>query len=163
MDERVRFGNEADFREAAHRAYGEHRRALAALLPRARMEHVGSTAVPGSVTKGDLDICVIVEPADFADADALLGGRYRRNLGSIHTAEFAAFTAEDDAIDVGIQLVAAGSRWDAFVRWRDLLRSDPGLRRAYDVLKRRYDGKPMDEYRAAKSEFIDAVLSDRQA
>lgn len=163
MDERVTFGDEADFREAAHRAYGEHRGALAALLPRARMEHVGSTAVPGSITKGDLDICVIVEPADFAEADALLGGRYRRNLGSIHTAEFAAFIVDGGAIDVGIQLVAAESRWDAFVRWRDLLRSDPEVLRAYDVLKRRYEGKPMDEYRAAKSEFIDRTMPGREA
>jgi GrpB-like predicted nucleotidyltransferase (UPF0157 family) len=163
MEERVTFGDEADFREAAHRAYDEHRRALAALLPRARIEHVGSTAVPGSVTKGDLDICVVVEPADFADADALLGGRYRRNPASIHTAEFAAFTADGGAIDVGIQLVAAGSRWDAFVRWRDLLRNDPEARRAYDALKRRYEGKPMDAYRAAKSDFIDRTMSDREA
>lgn len=161
--DRVTFGNEADFRDAAHGAYEEHRHALAALLPRARIEHVGSTAVPGSITKGDLDVCVIVEPADFADADAQLSGRYRRNPGSIRTADFAAFTAEDGAIDVGIQLVAAGSEWDTFVRWRDLLRSDPELLRAYDTLKRRYEGTPMDAYRTAKSAFIDGVVSDREA
>src|SRR5687767_5045238 len=105
MEERVSFGREEDVRKAAARAFSEHGRVIRTLLPRARVEHVGSTAVPGSVTKGDLDICVIVEPADLPEADALLGGRYRRNLGSIHTAEFAAFTADGGAIDVGIQLV----------------------------------------------------------
>jgi GrpB-like predicted nucleotidyltransferase (UPF0157 family) len=159
MDERVVFGREERFREAAGRAFREHGRALAALLPAARTEHVGSTAVPGSLTKGDLDICVIVPPADFAEADALLGGRHTRNLGSIHTAEFAAFTVDDEAIDVGIQLVAAGSAWDTFVRWRELLRADADLRRAYDDLKRRHEGRPMDEYRSAKSDFIQGAIS----
>jgi GrpB-like predicted nucleotidyltransferase (UPF0157 family) len=159
----VRFGNEEEFRDAARRAYDEHRRTLGALLPRAQIEHVGSTAVPGSVTKGDLDICVIVEPAEFSEADALLAGCCTRNHGSIHTTSFAAFIADGSAIDVGIQLVAAGSEWDTFVLWRDLLRSDPALRHAYDELKRRYDGGPMDEYRAAKSAFIGEALSGRQA
>jgi GrpB-like predicted nucleotidyltransferase (UPF0157 family) len=163
MDERVVFGNEEDFRDAAQCAYDEQRRALGTLLPRARIEHVGSTAVPGSVTKGDLDICLIVEPAEFAQADALLARRCKRNLGSVHTTGFAAFTRDGGAIDVGIQLVAAGSEWDTFVRWRDLLRSDSVVRRAYDELKRRYNGRPMDEYRAAKSTFIDGVLSRHQA
>ncbi|HEU4882417.1 MAG TPA: GrpB family protein [Longimicrobium sp.] len=162
MNERVAFGNEKEFREAARRAYEEHHRALGALLPRARIEHVGSTAVPGSVTKGDLDICVLVDPADFLEADALLAGRCARNHGSIHTTSFAAFTVDGGAIDVGIQLVAAGSEWDTFVRWRDLLRSHPVLRRAYDELKRRYDGGPMDDYRAAKASFIGEALSGRQ-
>lgn len=162
MNERVVFGNEEEFRDAARRAYEEHHRTLRPLLPGARIEHVGSTAVPGSVTKGDLDICVIVEPADFSQADALLAGRCARNLGSIHTTSFAAFTVDGGAIDVGIQLVVAGSEWDTFVRWRDLLRSHPALRRAYDELKRRYDGRPMDDYRAAKSTFIGEALSGRQ-
>jgi GrpB-like predicted nucleotidyltransferase (UPF0157 family) len=156
---RVAFVGEAEVRDAARRAYDAEEQVLRLMLPRARIEHVGSTAVPGSVTKGDLDICVIVPPADFAAADARLGGCYARNPGSIHTAEFAAFTAEGGAIDVGIQLVAQGSRWDTFVRWRDLLRADPEVRRAYDELKRRYHQKPMDDYRAAKSAFIENTLS----
>lgn len=157
-DERVRFAGEAQFRDAVRHAFNEHRRAIAELLPGARVEHVGSTAVPGSLTKGDLDLCVLVPPAEFAAADARLAGRYARNLGSIHTAEFAAFTADGGTVDVGIQLVAAGSEWDTFVRWRDRLRADPELRLAYDELKRRFHGEPMNAYRAAKSAFIHQAL-----
>jgi GrpB-like predicted nucleotidyltransferase (UPF0157 family) len=159
MEERVAFGHEEAYRETARHSFDEHRRAIEALLPWARIEHVGSTGVPGSVTKGDLDICVLVEPAGFAEADARMASRYTRNLASIHTDEFAAFTVERGAIDVGIQLVATGSMWDTFVRWRDLLRRDPALRRAYDALKRGYEGRPMDEYRAAKAAFIEESLS----
>jgi hypothetical protein len=39
---------------------------------RARVEHIGSTAVPGSLTKGDLDIC------DIVPADPELRARYDR-------------------------------------------------------------------------------------
>lgn len=161
IEERVTFGREESFREAVGDAFADEHRALRALLPRAVIEHVGSTAVPGSLTKGDLDICVVVEPADFSEADRLLGGRCARNLASIHTAEFAAFTAEGYAVPVGIQLVARGSEWDTFVRWRDLLRGDAGLRERYDQLKQRFDQKPMDDYRAAKSAFIQESLSSR--
>lgn len=159
MDERVTFAGEAEFRDAVRLAFDEHRRVIAELLPGARIEHVGSTAVPDSLTKGDLDLCVLVLPGDFAAADSRLAGRYARNTGSIHTAEFAAFTAEGGTVDVGIQLVAAGSEWDTFVRWRDRLRADPALRLAYDALKRRFHGEPMDAYRAAKSAFIHDALA----
>jgi GrpB-like predicted nucleotidyltransferase (UPF0157 family) len=43
-------------------------------LPGARVEHVGSTAVPGSLTKGDLDICVIVEGGQFERASRVPAG-----------------------------------------------------------------------------------------
>jgi GrpB-like predicted nucleotidyltransferase (UPF0157 family) len=117
MEELVAFGREADFREAARHVFDAHRSAIEALLPRARIEHVGSTAVPGSVTKGDLDVCVIVEPAGFSEADARMASRYT------------------------------------------MLRRDRALRRAYDALKRGYDGRPMDEYRAAKAAFIEEALA----
>jgi GrpB-like predicted nucleotidyltransferase (UPF0157 family) len=161
IGERVAFGREDTFREAAQGAFAAEHRALLALLPRAVIEHVGSTAVAGSFTKGDLDLCVVVEPADFPASDSLLGGRYARNLESIHTAEFAAFTAEGHAVPVGIQLVARGSEWDTFVRWRDLLRGDAGLRQRYDLLKQRFEQKPMDDYRAARAAFIQESLSVR--
>ena len=37
-------------------------------LPAARIEHIGSSAIEGAVSKGDLDIFVGVEPQEFHDA-----------------------------------------------------------------------------------------------
>ena len=45
-----------------------------------------------------------------------------------------------------------------FVAWRDLLNTNPELRAEYDALKRRFEGAPMDDYRAAKSAFIERHL-----
>ena len=41
--------------------YGNH------CCPGEKIEHVGSTPVPGAVSKGDLDICVSVPALDFKE------------------------------------------------------------------------------------------------
>ncbi|WP_334493720.1 GrpB family protein [Bradyrhizobium sp. AZCC 1614] len=47
----------------------------------AEMHHVGATAIPGCLTKGDLDIVIRVDAADFSQVDAQLAERFSRNLG----------------------------------------------------------------------------------
>ena len=42
------------------------------ILPNARVEHVGSSAIPGAVSKGDLDIFVGVTQEDFLKAIDLI-------------------------------------------------------------------------------------------
>ena len=55
----------------ARHLFEEVRSRLAAALPEAaRIHHIGATAVPGCLTKGDLDIVVRVEGRDFAKAEA---------------------------------------------------------------------------------------------
>jgi GrpB protein len=88
--------DDAHARAAAEALFASIRRELEALLPcAADIRHIGATAVPGCLTKGDLDIVVRVAEQDFPAADAALEGRFARNLGSIRLATFAAF--EDKA------------------------------------------------------------------
>jgi GrpB-like predicted nucleotidyltransferase (UPF0157 family) len=156
----VRFDSESVFRSRVAAAFADCSRQLGCLLPNARVEHVGSTAVPESITKGDLDICVIVGAADFAEALKRLEHEYARNTGSDRTEYFAAFVARSaGAVDIGVQLVVAGSPLDVFVRWRDLLLANASLRRQYDDLKRRHHGASMHQYRREKSAFIEAALA----
>lgn len=141
----------------------ERRRAeLLALLPAARVEHVGSTAVPGSLTKGDLDICVPIEPEAFEPASRTLAAAFAIHQPENWTEGFASFTAPpEDGIDTGIQLVGGGGaegRW--FIGWRDRLRADPSLRTRYDELKLHHQSDGVDAYRAAKERLILAVLGD---
>lgn len=128
------------------------------MLPWADVQHVGSTAVPGSLTKGDLDIQVRVPADRFAEAEACLAGRYDRNTGSLSNASFASFKNDDLPIPLGIQLSAIDGPQDIFVRWRDLMLADPTLVDAYNALKRRFHGGDMGAYRAAKTAFIESVL-----
>jgi GrpB-like predicted nucleotidyltransferase (UPF0157 family) len=129
------------------------------MLPEARIEHVGSTAVPGSLTKGDLDICVIVGGEEFEQASRVLAERFEIHQPENWSPTLASFTAPTkDGIDVGVQLVPAGSLDELhFVGWRDRLRADPELRARYDELKRSHQAGGMDDYRAAKERLIRAL------
>ena len=67
---------EEEVRERVAGVMARRRTEIGGLLPGARIEHVGSTAVPGSLTKGDLDICVIVDRAEFERASRVLAARF---------------------------------------------------------------------------------------
>ncbi|MFE8603678.1 GrpB family protein [Archangium violaceum] len=67
----VRFHSYEEVRERAEEAFRGHHARLSSLLPYADIQHVGSTAIPGARTKGDLDIQVRVPPGRFAEAERL--------------------------------------------------------------------------------------------
>jgi GrpB-like predicted nucleotidyltransferase (UPF0157 family) len=132
---------------------------LRALLPlSADIRHIGATAIPGCLTKGDLDIVVRVHGPDFAAAEQALASRFERNTGSARTATFAAFEDNHITPHLGVQLAAIGSEDDCFHLFADRLRKNAALVQAYNHLKRSWDGKAMDDYRRAKDEFIADVL-----
>lgn len=136
------------------------RQRLDALLPiTADIRHVGSTAIPGCLTKGDLDIVVRVGTPDFAAADAVLASQFSRNEGSLRSETFSSFEDPDSQPHLGIQLTVIDGPQDFFHRFTELLRHSPQLRDDYNALKRRYDGAAMADYRAAKDIFIGCVLA----
>ncbi len=151
---------EEEIRGRVAGVFARRRAELEALLPGARVEHVGSTAVPGSLTKGDLDICVIVRGEEFEWASRVLAARFEIHQPENWSATLASFTApSEDGIDVGVQLVPAGSADELhFVGWRDRLRADADLRALYDELKRRHQADGIDAYRAAKERLIRASV-----
>lgn len=54
----MRFVGEETIRTLARSVAERHRDRILAWLPGALVEHVGSTAVPGALTKGDVDLVV---------------------------------------------------------------------------------------------------------
>jgi GrpB-like predicted nucleotidyltransferase (UPF0157 family) len=163
MAEPIPLLREEMIRERVAAVFARRAAELRALLPAARVEHIGSTAVPGSLTKGDLDICVIVEGADFDAAARALTDRLSIHQPENWSPTLASFTApSEDGIDVGVQLVPAGSRDELlFIGWRDRLRADPELRSRYDELKRRHGGDGIGAYRDAKERLIKASIGLR--
>jgi GrpB-like predicted nucleotidyltransferase (UPF0157 family) len=159
----VEFVDEPRIRSTVTAVFESLRTKVAALLPNARIEHIGSTSIPGSITKGDLDICVQVERAAFGEADHILAGRFARNVGSDPTASLSSFVDNSWPVPVGIQLVVVGGDEDFFLRWRDLLRGSPRLLKRYDELKRLWHGRSHEGYRAAKSKFIEEALRSADA
>jgi GrpB-like predicted nucleotidyltransferase (UPF0157 family) len=157
----VRVRPEAEIREVVQAAFAEHRRRVLGVLPEAEVEHVGSTAIRGALTKGDLDLLVRVGAGDFDAAVAGLRGLYAVDQPENWTATFASFT-DPRAADppVGVQLVVAGSAGDAlFGPFRDALVGDPALLIEYNALKLQYDGEDYERYTDVKAEFVKRVLA----
>jgi GrpB-like predicted nucleotidyltransferase (UPF0157 family) len=159
MDEGfVEFVDEERVRETVLAVFDDLHATLEKLLPHVGIEHIGSTSVPGAITKGDLDVCVIVERSTFEEADRVLAERFARNDGSDRTESLSSFVDNSRLVPVGVQLVVRGGREDFFVQWRDLLRRSPQLLRTYNELKRRWHGRSHDSYRIEKSKFIEMEL-----
>lgn len=127
----------------------------------ARVEHVGSTSVPGLAAKPVLDVDVVVEAADVAAAVAAL-----ESLGYVHRGDLGVTGREAFHAPGGprrhVYVCTSGT---ANVRnhlaVRDVLRRDPDLRDAYAAVKRALADDPamdIDTYLAGKSAVLQQVL-----
>lgn len=131
---------------------------LRALVPRADVLEVGATAIPGCIGKGDLDVLVRADAADFEATRAALDGRYPRNPDQLSNAVYQGYTVPTDGLDAAIQLTVRGGPYDDFEPFLEALRADPAEVAAYNALKRVWNGRDMDAYRAAKGAFVQGVL-----
>lgn len=128
-----------------------------------RIEHVGSTAVPGLAAKPVVDIQVSVE--DIEDES-----RYVHAIESTgvplrsRDREHRYFRPpKDQPRVVQIHVCDIGSNWQrGHLLFRDFLRADPSSCRAYAALKRRLAAEYHNDrlaYTEAKSEFILGTLA----
>jgi GrpB-like predicted nucleotidyltransferase (UPF0157 family) len=128
-----------------------------------RIEHIGSTSVPGLAAKPIIDILVVV--ADAAAEDSYLpqmeavGYELRVREPEFH--EHRMFRTPDR--DVHVHFYSAGSPEIARnLTFRDRLRDSSADRRLYEITKRELAVRPwedMNAYAAAKTEVIERVLS----
>ncbi|MCA9310187.1 MAG: GrpB family protein [Phycisphaerales bacterium] len=134
----------------------------------ARVEHVGSTSVPGLAAKPIIDISVIVPDADGMHA-ALSG---LSALGYEHIGDLGITGREALRATGGVAAgwarhnlyvcIAGGPGIRNHLAVRDDLRADPDAARAYGELKRRLArecGDDVDAYTQAKSAFLAEVLT----
>ncbi|MBB2483689.1 GrpB family protein [Mitsuaria sp. WAJ17] len=153
----------ADYQPALKALFDRTAAALQVLLPGARVEHVGSSSIPGACSKGDLDLCVLVAPGAHAQVvDLLCGQGFEIKQGTLRTPELCMLQAPPEwarGHDLALQIVALGSTFEDFLRFRDALRREPALVAAYNALKRAHWDQGEDAYRAAKARFIESVLA----
>lgn len=144
----------------AHRLFRSLSRRIRRRLPSARIAEIGSSAVRGLWSKGDLDIFVGVVPGEFAGAKkALKALGFVEKRGTLRTTSLWPFVVPECSRDVGVQLVATGSRFEFFVTFRNLMRKDARLRADYNRLKRGCSGLSPSTYRRVKSRFVEGVLA----
>jgi GrpB-like predicted nucleotidyltransferase (UPF0157 family) len=153
----VHFHDPQSLRGDADRVFERERTRILAALPEAAVEHIGATAIPGAWSKGDVDVLVRVEPADFAAAVEALRSLYAEHQLENWNATFASFAPAGEP--VGAQLVATGSADERdFLRFRERLSGEPALLAEYNELKRRHEGSDEDAYRTAKAAFVRRVV-----
>lgn len=132
----------------------------------ARIEHVGSTSVPGLAAKPIIDLDVVV-PSEAAVPPTIgqlesLGYRWRGDLGVTGRQAFAP-PAEDGLPPHHLYLVVDGNRAHQD-HWllRDLLREDPASRERYATLKRanaESADRNIDVYVETKAELVAELLT----
>jgi GrpB-like predicted nucleotidyltransferase (UPF0157 family) len=128
-----------------------------------RVEHVGSTAVPGLAAKPVVDIQVSVQTMvpRSAYADALVGLGYRWAVDPwTDEHEFFSRVVDGDRA-FHVHVCPDGSEWERrHIAFRDWLRSNPDDAARYERLKRELaERHPRDtySYAAAKTEFIQTI------
>jgi GrpB-like predicted nucleotidyltransferase (UPF0157 family) len=147
------------YQDAARRAYEDAELLLTAILPDARIEHVGASAVPGAMSRGGVDICVAVPRDAFDEALAVLceaGYLQRSQEDAAH--RHAALVALDGPVPVTLQLIESGSVHESLMRLRDALRADAALLARYDAAKADSAPQGAAAYAQAKARFIADVL-----
>ena len=150
---------EAELREEVRRVLALVHEVLPAS---AEVREVGSTAVPGVIGKGDIDLLARAPKEHFDALRAALDARFERNPDQLSNAQYQGYRVLS-TLDVAIQATVQGGPYDDFVEFLDALSSDPSEVRAYNALKRAWNGLPMSDYRLAKSAFIRRVLERRGA
>jgi GrpB-like predicted nucleotidyltransferase (UPF0157 family) len=157
-EETVSFLPEERVRARVQKRFEELRSELQPIVPGAQIEHVGSTAIPGSLTKGDLDVQVRVIASEYGAAKQRLRELYDVNVGGFSGNDAISFEDYSGHPHVGVHLTVVGGSADIQWRFRDLLLASEVLRQQYDDLKRRFEGKSMARYREAKADFVERVL-----
>ncbi len=149
------------YQPVAWLTYHQIREQVLTVLPSARIEHIGSSSIEGAVSKGDLDVFIGVEKSKFEHAISVLQAlRFTITEDTLRTDELCPFESFDYPLDVGVQLVANGSRFENFLRFRNLINAQPELLEKYNQLKLDATGLPPQEYRKIKSAFIEELLAD---
>ena len=147
------------YQDLATAAYEDAELLLSAILPDARIEHVGASAIPGAYSRGGVDVCVAVPREAFDES-----------LGVLCEAGYVLHAQPDDGdrqaqlgaphgdVALTLRLVESGSRHEALMRFRDALRADATLLARYNAIK--IEAGPLGgaAYRDAKARFIAGVL-----
>jgi GrpB-like predicted nucleotidyltransferase (UPF0157 family) len=152
-----------------HEAYEEEAEAIRQVLgdKAIDIQHVGSTSIPNIKAKPIIDIMIGVRY--FADGPACVGAM--ESIGYDYAGTDV--VPDDHIFGRGIKgetrthlahvVEYRGSHWNRMLAFRDALRADPALARAYEELKIGLAGEHAQsraEYTKSKHDFIEKVVKD---
>jgi GrpB-like predicted nucleotidyltransferase (UPF0157 family) len=149
----------AHYHHAAAAAYEDAELLLTSILPDARIEHVGATAVAGAHSRGGVDVCVAVPRDAFDEALGVLveAGCLQRSQEDAAD-RHAALAMPYAQVPVTLQLIESGSGHESLLRVRDALRADAGLLARLNAAKAEGAAHGDAAYAIAKGRFFDSLL-----
>ncbi|BAP15632.1 hypothetical protein AS19_27810 [Alcanivorax sp. NBRC 101098] len=155
----MRFLKPQDYQPEARAIYARLAKKIEDLLPNAHVEHIGSSAVDGMISKGDLDIYVEASKKFLDEYERLLLNQgFERKTDTFQSQELRMLVSNEFDIDVAIQLVDKDSKYTFFKTFRDVLKSSKKERDNYNSLKMSCIPLTQEEYREKKSKFINRIL-----
>ena len=130
--------------------------------PALRIEHIGSTAVPGLAAKPVVDMLVVV--GNSADErtylQPMLDAGYSLRVREPDFEQHRMFRTPER--DVHVHFLSAGSpEIERYLTFRDALRGSATWRERYQALKQRLAGQDwhdVNAYAAAKTDLIEEVI-----
>ena len=151
------------YQDQAATAYEDAELLLSSILPDARIEHVGASAIAGAYSRGGVDICVAV-PRDAYDESlgVLCEAGYVQHCPQSQddgTDRLVALVAPHGDVALTLQLIESGSTHEALMRFRDALRADATLLARYNAIKIESAPHGAAAYADAKARFVADVLS----
>ena len=148
------------YQEVATAAYEDAELLLSAILPDARIEHVGASAIPGAYSRGGVDVCVAA-PRDAFDESlgVLCEAGYLQRSQADGVDRHAVFASSQGAVPLTLQLIESGSAHESLMRLCDALRADPALVSRYNALKIEAGPRGATAYADAKARFVAETLA----
>lgn len=139
--------------------FNSYKKNISSLLPFAKIEHIGSSAIPNTISKGDLDIYIEVMSDQFEFAiEQLKTLNFIEKQNTLRTHELCMLESMNDD-EVAFQIVVADSVFTFFLTFRNKLIDSSLLVHEYNQLKLQCSHLDPDQYRAIKSDFINRVLN----
>ncbi|MFV5364512.1 GrpB family protein [Acinetobacter oleivorans] len=123
------------YQQRCAQLFNSYHKDISTLLPFAKIEHIGSSAIPNAISKGDLDIYVEVKPDQFEFAIAQLKTlNFIEKQNTLRTDELCMLESLNKD-DVAFQIVVTDSVFTFFLTFRNKLMDSPALVNEYNQLK----------------------------
>ncbi|MDX8162399.1 GrpB family protein [Acinetobacter sp. 22301] len=147
------------YQQRCTQLFNSYQKEISTLLPFAKIEHIGSSAIPNAISKGDLDIYIEVIPEQFEFAiEQLKTLNFIEKQNTLRTHELCMLESLNND-DVAFQIVVTDSVFTFFLAFKNKLINSPTLVNEYNQLKLQCSHLDPDQYRTIKSDFINRVLN----
>lgn len=147
------------YQQRCAQLFNSYQKDISTLLPFAKIEHIGSSAIPNAISKGDLDIYIEVIPEQFEFViEQLKTLNFIEKQNTLRTHELCMLESLNND-DVAFQIVVTDSIFTFFLTFKNKLISSPTLVNEYNQLKLQCSHLDPDQYRTIKADFINRVLS----